>query len=166
MPAAAAIAQKIQKIKLLILDVDGVLTDGKIWLTPDGAEMKSFHTHDGMGIKNLQNAGIPVAVISSRTSPIVTTRMQELGVKYIYQGQASKTAAFEALLSLLNLSKDAVAYVGDDLPDLPVMNQVGFSIAVANAVARVKQQSDWETQQTGGHGAVREVCDLLLQRQQ
>lgn len=160
-----AIAQKIEKIKLLILDVDGVLTDGKIWLTPDGNEMKSFHTHDGMGIKNLQNAGIAVAVISSRNSPIVTTRMQELGVQHIYQGQVSKIAAFEELLSLLNLSKDAVAYVGDDLPDLPVMAQVGLSIAVANAVARVKQQSDWETQQTGGYGAVREVCDLILQRQ-
>lgn len=161
----AAIAQKIEKIKLLILDVDGVLTDGKIWLTPDGNEMKSFHTHDGMGIKNLQNAGIAVAVISSRNSAIVTTRMQELGVQHIYQGQVSKIAAFEELLSLLNLSKDAVAYVGDDLPDLPVMTQVGLSIAVANAVARVKQQSDWETQQIGGYGAVREVCDLILQRQ-
>lgn len=160
-----SITEKFRRIQLLILDVDGVLTDGKIWLTPDGSEMKSFHTHDGMGIKNLQNAGIPVAIISSRNSAIVTARMQELGVRHIYQGQTQKIVAFEELLSQLNISKDAVAYVGDDLPDLPVMKQVGLSIAVANAVTQVKQQSDWQTQQTGGHGAVREVCDMILHEQ-
>lgn len=159
------IEQKIRNIKLLILDVDGVLTDGKIWLTPNGDEMKSFHIHDGMGIKNLQNAGIPIAIISNRKSSIVTARMQELGVQHIYQGKASKISVFEALLSQLNLSKNTVAYVGDDLADLPVMEQVGLSIAVANAVAQVKEQSDWQTKKIGGNGAVREVCDMILHYQ-
>jgi len=158
-----SIDQKFRRIKLLILDVDGVLTDGKIWLTPDGNEMKSFHAHDGMGIKNLQKTGIPVAVISSRNSSIVTKRMHELGVTHIYQGQTTKLSAFEELVSLLNIPKDAIAYVGDDLVDLPVMEQVGLSIAVANAVTSVKEQADWQTQTMGGHGAVREVCDRLIQ---
>lgn len=151
------------KVKLLILDVDGVLTDGKIWFTPDGQEVKAFHIHDGMGITQLQQAGIPVAIITSRNSTIVTTRMRELGVNHVYQGQISKMAAFEQLLEKLDLTPEAVAYVGDDLADLPVMQRVGLSIAVANAVAPIKQQADWETEHHGGQGAVREVCDLILE---
>ena len=157
--------EKFRNIKLLILDVDGVLTDGKIWLTANGEEMKSFHTHDGLGIQSLQRAGILIAIISSRQSVIVEHRMQELGVTHVYQGQASKIAAFETLITKLRLPEDATAYVGDDLPDLPVMTKVGLSIAVNNAVAPVKACADWHTQRNGGEGAVREVCDMILASQ-
>lgn len=160
--SASIIINKVRRIKLLILDVDGVLTDGRIWITPDGQEAKFFHTHDGLGIKLLQKAGINVAVISGRSSPVVNLRMKELGIDHIYQGQTSKITAFEELINHFNLTAEAIAYMGDDIIDLPVMKQVGLSIAVANAVSDVKSQADWLTQKTGGQGAVREVCDLIL----
>ena len=158
----STIAGKASQIKLLILDVDGVLTDGKLWFTSEGQEMKSFHVHDGMGMTRLQQAGIPIAIITSRNSPIVSTRMQELGVQQVYQGQKSKSSAFEELLQKFNLTPSAVAYVGDDLPDLPVMQRVGLSVAVANATTPIKQQADWQTKNNGREGAVREVCEMIL----
>lgn len=162
MPVTPLISQKASKIKLLILDVDGVLTDGKIWMTADGKEAKSFHIHDGLGIKQLQAAGIKIAIISGRSCPIVSSRMKELGVEHVYQGQDSKTIVLEKLMRQLNLPSEAIAYVGDDLIDLPIMERVGFSVAVANAVIAVKQRADWQTMNVGGQGAVREVCDLIL----
>ena len=153
---------KARAIQLLILDVDGVLTDGKIWMTADGQEMKSFHIHDGLGIQLLQQAGIKVAIISGRHCPVVTRRMKALGVEHVYQGQSLKTKALNELMLLLQLPPQSIAYVGDDLVDLPVMTQVGLSIAVANAVTAVKQQAMWQTHHPGGHGAVREVCDFIL----
>lgn len=150
-------------IKLLILDVDGVLTDGKLYFSSQGETIKAFHVHDGLGIKQLMALGVVVAIISSRNSEIVSLRMQELGVTHVYQGQKNKLLAFEKLLAELQLTDDQVAYVGDDLPDLPVMQRVGLAIAVANAVPEIKAIADWQCQQRGGDGAVREVSDRLCQ---
>mgnify|MGYP001159900174 CR=1 FL=1 len=159
-PSLLNIAKNIQ---LLILDVDGVLTDGSVTLCSNGDDIKSFHSHDGQGIRSVQEAGIPVAIISGRTSQAVVLRMQELDVKTVHQGQKVKTKAFEAVLKHYQVSADQVAYVGDDLPDLTVMKRVGLPVAVANAVNAVKQSTPWHTSSTGGKGAVREVCDILLQ---
>ncbi len=149
-------------IKCLILDVDGVLTDGAIWLTEEGKELKRFHTHDGVGIKRLQNAGVIIAIISGRSSASVTARMAELQVRHVYQGCADKLAVFNELIHRLGIKASETAYVGDDLPDLPVMQAAGLSIAVANACPEVKAAAQWHTEKTGGAGAVREVCDRLL----
>lgn len=159
------LAEKASKIKLLILDVDGVLTDGKISFTDNGTEYKTFHTQDGLGLKQLMKNNIQVAIISARSSPIVSRRMDELGIPHVYQGQHEKQTAFDELLTQLQLNAEQVAYVGDDLPDIPIMQQVGFSAAVNNAVADVKQIADWQTRRNGGDGAVREVCDFILRQQ-
>ena len=127
--------QRAAKIKLLILDVDGVLTDGKIYLDDTGRETKGFNSKDGVGIKNLLKTGVKIAVISGRESAAVNHRMNPLGVKDIYQNQADKTVAFNALKRTYNLTNEQIAYVGDDLPDLTVMREIGLSIAVADAVA-------------------------------
>jgi 3-deoxy-D-manno-octulosonate 8-phosphate phosphatase (KDO 8-P phosphatase) len=153
---------KIRAIKCLAVDVDGVLTDGKIYISSHGEEMRAFHVQDGLGIHQLLQAGIEVAVISSRNSPLVTHRMQELGVKHVFQGEKNKLVAFEALLKKLNLPAAAIAFVGDDLPDIPVMQQAGMAIAVANAVNAVKQIAHWQTTCRGGEGAIREICDIIL----
>lgn len=150
------------EIKLLILDVDGVLTNGAITYTSEGHEIKSFHVHDGLGMKRLMQSGVEIAIITSRKSTIVEKRMNELGVKHLYQGQKNKLAAFEELLTKLTLTKEQVAYCGDDLPDLVVMEQVALPIAVANAVDEVKAIAKWQTQKLGGQGAVREICERLL----
>jgi 3-deoxy-D-manno-octulosonate 8-phosphate phosphatase (KDO 8-P phosphatase) len=157
--------EQARRIRLLILDVDGVLTDGKLFFDYQGNEYKSFHARDGHGMKMLQQSGVVIAVISGRESPIVTLRMQSLGVTHVYQGQEDKRAAFNALLEKLALSSDEVAYVGDDVIDLPVMMHVGLAIAVADANEAVKACADWNTTLNGGVGAVREVCDLILQAQ-
>lgn len=149
-------------IKLLILDVDGVLTDGKIWLTNDGAEYKSFNTQDGLGIRRLLEANVEVAVISGRNSPIVTRRMEELGLKYIFQGQHDKLPALELLCERINISHDQIAYMGDDLPDLAIMQKIGLAMAPCNAVPEVLQFAHWTATRAGGDGAVREACDYIL----
>lgn len=149
-------------IKLAAFDVDGVFTDGRFYLSDDGVETKAFSTQDGFGIKKLLAAGIEVAVISSRSSGAVDRRMAELGVKHVIQGAGDKRAAFDALLSSLQLSSRECVYVGDDIPDIPVLEQAGFPIAVANAVAEVKELCRLTTRAPGGYGAVREVCELLL----
>ncbi len=149
-------------IKCLILDVDGVLTDGGIWLTEQGLELKRFHIHDGLGIKRLQNAGFMVAIISGRHSACVTARMAELQVKYVYQGCTDKLETFKIFIKEVGLKPNEIAYMGDDLPDLPVMQAVGLSIAVANACPEVKAIAQWHTLKNGGEGAVREICDKLL----
>jgi 3-deoxy-D-manno-octulosonate 8-phosphate phosphatase (KDO 8-P phosphatase) len=160
------VIDKAHSIKLLILDVDGVLTDGKIYMTSTGEEFRAFHVHDGMGITRLLKAGIEVAIISSRENPLVVHRMKELGVTRIFQGQKNKLTAYDALLSALKLTNDAVAYVGDDLADIPVMQRAGIAIAVANAVDAVKQVADWQSTRCGGEGAVREICDMILSSSQ
>jgi 3-deoxy-D-manno-octulosonate 8-phosphate phosphatase (KDO 8-P phosphatase) len=165
MGVADTIADRAIAIKLVISDVDGVLTDGRLYFAPTGEEHKVFHVHDGLGIKLLRQANIEFAVISSRNSPIVAQRMQNLGVNHIYQGQVQKLPAFESLLTALQLPAAAVAYIGDDLPDLPIIRRVGLGICVANAHSLLKRHAHWQTQAKGGKGAIREVCDFILNAQ-
>ena len=153
---------KAQHIRLLILDVDGVLTDGTIMLSSSGEDIKCFSAHDGHGLNAIQKAGINVAIISGRTSHAVSIRMKELGISQVYQGQKNKDLAFKELLQHYNLTAQQVAYIGDDVPDLTVMRQVALPIAVANAAEGLKQFTPWHTENIGGKGAVREICDLLL----
>ncbi|OAI10541.1 3-deoxy-D-manno-octulosonate 8-phosphate phosphatase [Methylomonas lenta] len=157
--------EKVKQLKLLILDVDGVLTDGRLFFDDNGKEYKCFHARDGHGIKLLRQSGVEVAVISGRKSNSVAIRMQTLGVQLVYQGHENKRAAFAEILQHLNLSPKQVAHVGDDVLDLPIMVQAGFGVAVADAHFAVKQRADWCTQIAGGQGAVREVCDLIMQVQ-
>lgn len=165
MKPSATVLAKAEKIKLVIFDVDGVLTDGRLYFDYQGNELKVFHVQDGLGIKLLQENGIQVAIISGRTATAVASRLGRLGVKHIFQGQENKLPVFKKLLEQLKLTPEQVAYVGDDLPDISPMNAAGFSIAVANAQAFVKENADWHTELTGGQGAVREVCNLILDAQ-
>jgi 3-deoxy-D-manno-octulosonate 8-phosphate phosphatase (KDO 8-P phosphatase) len=157
--------EKIKQLKLLILDVDGVLTDGRLFFDQQGNEYKCFHARDGHGLKLLKQTGVEIAVISGRSSATVALRMKNLGIEHVYQGHENKRMAFQEILQNLQLSPNQVAHVGDDLLDLPIMTQVGFAIAVQDANFAVKQYADWCTQTIGGQGAVREVCDLIMQVQ-
>lgn len=159
------ILQRAAHIRLAVFDVDGVLTDGRLWFAPDGRELKAFHVHDGLGMKRLMACGIEVAIITGRRSLVVTERMAELGVAHVYQGQDDKRACLDGLCHALGIGHAAVAYTGDDLPDLPAMRVAGLAIAVANARPEVASQSHWQTCSRGGCGAAREVCDLLLAAQ-
>ena len=154
--------ERVAQIKLLICDVDGVFSDGRIYLGNDGEELKAFNTRDGYGVKALQNAGITVAIITGRNSPLVKQRMNSLGVSQIFMGQENKIGAYQQLLDDLALQPEQVAYIGDDIPDLAVMRLVGLSFCVADGHPYVKSQADHLTNLAGGFGAVREVCDLLL----
>ncbi|KPL25458.1 MAG: hypothetical protein AMJ75_01030 [Phycisphaerae bacterium SM1_79] len=149
-------------IQLLALDVDGVLTDGTIVLDSDGTETKSFHTLDGHGIRLWKRAGLDVAFLSGRASGPTRFRAKELNVEHVFEDCHNKLDAFESLLTKLGLSPKRVAYIGDDLPDLPVVRYVGFGVAVANAVDEVKEYADYVTTCPGGHGAVREVIEYIL----
>ncbi len=153
-------------ILLVAFDIDGVFTDGRFYLSDDGVESKAFSTQDGYGIRRLLDAGIAVAVISGRESAAVQQRMDELGVRHVVQGCADKIAAFDAIAAELGITDDDCAYVGDDIPDLPLLRKAGTSIAVANAVAELHRECDFVTQARGGFGAVREVCDMILAAQQ
>lgn len=157
--------EKIKRLKLLILDVDGVLTDGRLFFDDQGREYKCFHARDGHGIKLLRQSGVEVAVISGRKSNSVALRMQSLGVELVYQGHENKRQAFVEILQHLQLTADQVAHVGDDVLDLPIMVQAGFAIAVQDANFAVKRHADWCTETPGGLGAVREVCDFIMQVQ-
>jgi 3-deoxy-D-manno-octulosonate 8-phosphate phosphatase (KDO 8-P phosphatase) len=161
----AGTSNSARQVRLLILDVDGVLTDGGIQFDNRGEEYKTFNSLDGLGIRMLLESGIDVAVITGRESNIVTRRMHELGVKHVYQGNRDKLATFAMLLRDTGIAAEQIAYVGDDLPDLPVMQRVGFAIAVQNAHEFVRQHCDWVTTHCGGKGAVREVTDFILQAQ-
>jgi 3-deoxy-D-manno-octulosonate 8-phosphate phosphatase (KDO 8-P phosphatase) len=153
---------KLSAIRLVAFDVDGVFTDGRFYLSDDGVESKAFNTQDGFGIRQLINAGIDVAVISGRQSGAVERRMAELGVTHVVQGCKDKVAALGEIVETLGITTGQCAYAGDDVPDLPLLNTVGYSIAVANAVLEVREQCDYTTSADGGHGAVREVCELIL----
>lgn len=159
------ILEKAAKIKLLVFDVDGVLTDGSLIVGDDGQEYKAFFSKDGLGMKMLQQTGVNIAVITARTSDVVIHRMQSLGIKHIYQGQLEKLPAFEKILTKLALSPEQAAYVGDDVIDLPVLRHAGLAIAVADAHPLVKQHVHWQTPQCGGQGAARDVCELIMQAQ-
>jgi 3-deoxy-D-manno-octulosonate 8-phosphate phosphatase (KDO 8-P phosphatase) len=153
---------KLSAIRLVAFDVDGVFTDGRFYLSDDGVESKAFNTQDGFGIRQLINAGVDVAVISGRQSGAVERRMAELGVTHVVQGCKDKVAALGEIVDTLDITTGQCAYVGDDVPDLPLLNAVGYSIAVANAVSEVRERCDYTTSAGGGHGAVREVCELIL----
>lgn len=160
---APEVMRRAARIALLVLDVDGVLTDGRLLLGDDGVEYKSFHSRDGHGIKLLMAAGVQVAVISGRRSPAVEQRMAALGVTRVHLGDDRKRPVFDRLLGDLALDASRAAYVGDDLVDLPVMRACGLAVAVADADPRVAARAHWCTANAGGRGAVREVCELLLE---
>lgn len=149
-------------LALVVFDVDGVLTDGRIWLSDEGVESKAFHTQDGFGIRQLLRRGIDVAVISGRKSNAVEKRLSELGVIHMILGCADKVAAFQSLINELGIDATSTIYVGDDVPDIPLLRRAGLAIAVANAVPAVKEECELTTSASGGQGAVREVCDLVL----
>jgi len=154
-----------QKIKLLVLDVDGVLTSGQIIFGRDGELMKKFHAQDGLGITLAHKAGLNIAIITGRESQMVSLRSAELNIKDVYQGSMNKIQALTELMAKYSLTLDQVAYVGDDLNDLPVLLRVGLPCAVANAAPEVKQYAQLVTKQAGGNGAVREVIEYILKAQ-
>ena len=150
------------RIKLVVFDVDGVLTDGRLYYGAGGEELKVFHVQDGYGLKSLMKAGLAVAIISGRASAAVTRRMQDLGIEHVFQGDENKLPLLQKLIGSLGLTLEQVACVGDDLPDLPLLQRAGLAIAVPNAQAPLKAAAHHVTTAQGGLGAVREVCDLIL----
>ncbi|HET8764776.1 MAG TPA: HAD hydrolase family protein [Rhodanobacter sp.] len=156
------ILARAAKIRVAAFDVDGTLTDGRLWYGEDGLEAKVFHVHDGLGLKRLQANGIAVALVTARISHPVALRAEELGISHVYQGQGDKRACLEALLDALDLAPEQAAFTGDDLPDLPALHLAGLAIAVANAHPWVAGEAHWQTRLPGGMGAAREVADLLL----
>ena len=159
------VLDKARRIRLVVFDVDGVLTDGGLFIDCDGREHKVFNSRDGHGMKMLQNRGVAIAIISGRRATAVERRMADLGIRHVYLGIEDKLTAFEELLTRLELDAQQVAYVGDDVVDLPVMRRVGFAIAVQDADPFVKRHAHWQTPSAGGHGAARDVCELLLEAQ-
>jgi 3-deoxy-D-manno-octulosonate 8-phosphate phosphatase (KDO 8-P phosphatase) len=151
------------RIQLLVLDVDGVMTDGRLYFDADGREAKVFHVRDGYGIKQVMRLGIEVAVISGRKSKAVEVRMAELGIKHVRLGQENKLDALLAITELLDVPMKNVACLGDDLPDLPLLETAGLGIAVADGHQNLRASADWCTQLDGGQGCVREVCDFLIE---
>ncbi|MGX1902562.1 KdsC family phosphatase [Thermolongibacillus altinsuensis] len=152
-------------IKLIVLDVDGVLTDGTLYIGSNGEEYKRFHTQDGMGISLAHYAGIKTAIISGRSSEAVSIRARDLKIQYVYQGISNKIEVLNELLNLLNINYDEVCYMGDDINDLPILNIVGWSFAPSNAISTVKESVDYVTSKKGGEGAVREMIEIILKRQ-
>jgi len=152
-------------IRLMAFDVDGVMTDGGLYLSDSGEEFKRFNALDGHGLKMLKASGVEVAIITGRTSRCVEARAQNLGITHVYQGVGEKLDAMINLLNQLELSRDAAAYMGDDVVDLTVMRHVGLSISVPESPQLVREYSDYVTQRNGGHGAVREACELIMSAQ-
>lgn len=154
-----------QPISLVIFDVDGVLTDGRLYFDDNGKEFKAFHSRDGLGIVMLLRTQVQVAVITASKSTSVKHRMENLGVKHVYQGYRDKLIPYQQLKALLNLEDCQIAYVGDDVIDIPIMQRVGLAIAVSDAHSLVKQYANWQTFHPGGCGAVRDVCELIMESQ-
>jgi 3-deoxy-D-manno-octulosonate 8-phosphate phosphatase (KDO 8-P phosphatase) len=159
----AALLDRARKVRLAIFDVDGVMTDGTIYMGPDGEAFKAFNILDGHGLKMLQSAGVACAILSGRSSQAVARRAAELSVTHVVQGSVDKVADFEMLVERAGVEAGACAFVGDDLPDLAVMKRCGLAVAVANAVAAVKECAHYVTSTSGGRGAVREFCELVLE---
>jgi 3-deoxy-D-manno-octulosonate 8-phosphate phosphatase (KDO 8-P phosphatase) len=157
------ILERAARVRLVIFDVDGVLTDGSLYVGDDGQEYKAFHSRDGHGIKMLLGQDTEIAVITGRTSQVVLHRMKNLGITHIYQGQRDKLPAYLELRQRLGMTDDQIAYVGDDVVDLPVMRRVGLAIAVQDAHPLVRKHAHWQTPSAGGRGAARDVCELLLE---
>jgi 3-deoxy-D-manno-octulosonate 8-phosphate phosphatase (KDO 8-P phosphatase) len=159
------IERRASRIKLLLMDCDGVLTDGRLWLTDDGDEQKTFNTKDGLGLALLHRAGLRSGVISGRTSKALARRAQELGVEFVRQGDPNKTEAFEEVLRLAEVDENEVAFVGDDLTDIPLMQRAELAVAVADATEEVRSVAHYVTQAEGGRGAIREVIEIILKSQ-
>ena len=157
--------EQAKKIKLLILDVDGILSDAKIYFTNDGEELKAFNTLDGFGIRLLIKSGIKVAIITGRKSEIVSKRGEDLGIYPVLQGRSDKLNALKEILTALDIEAENTAHMGDDLPDLSVMINVNLALTVPNAHSEVINFAHWQSQKLGGNGAVREACDLILKSQ-
>ncbi len=162
MATSRSLAARLRKIKLLLLDVDGVLTDGGVYYSNTGDEQKKFNIQDGYGIVQVQKAGVKVGIITGRVSKIVERRAAELGITEVRQNLERKVDAYEDILRSVGVTDAETAYIGDDEPDLPVLKRVGFSAAPKDAVAKVRTSVHYVSTRTGGHGAVREVIDLLL----
>ena len=156
------VVAKAKAIKLLILDVDGVLSDGKLYFTNSGEEIKAFNSLDGHGIKMLQKSGVEVGIITGRTSHIVAQRAYNLGITLLLQGREDKLNALHELTQEKDIALEHIAHMGDDYPDLTVMRRVGLGLTPANGHWAVKQHSHWQSQYAGGEGAVREACDLIM----
>ncbi|NIP73865.1 MAG: 3-deoxy-manno-octulosonate-8-phosphatase KdsC [Gammaproteobacteria bacterium] len=159
------ILDRARRVRLVIFDVDGVLTDGSLFIGDDGQEYKAFNSRDGHGMKMLRNSGVEVAIITGRTSEVVKHRVADLGITHVYQGQLDKVAAFEHLVQRLGMDHAQTAYVGDDVVDLPVMRRVGFAVAVQDAHELVRKHAHWQTPNGGGRGAARDVCELIMEAQ-
>lgn len=159
------ILEKAAQIKLVIFDVDGVLTNGGLFFGDDGQEYKVFYSRDGLGIKLLQRTGVEIAVITARESKLVIHRMKNLGIEHLYQGRLDKITAYKELIDKLDVTPEQTAYVGDDVIDLSVMKCVGLAICVADGHPFVKQHSHWTTPHDGGRGAARDVCELIMRAQ-
>ena len=157
------ILEKAARVKMVIFDVDGVLTDGTLFLGDDGQEYKAFNSKDGHGMRMLLDAGIEVGIITGRVSNVVELRMKELGIGHLLQGRREKGPAFDELLKAASVTESEVAYVGDDVVDLPVMTRAGLAIAVQDARPYVKRHAHWITENAGGRGAARDVCELILE---
>jgi 3-deoxy-D-manno-octulosonate 8-phosphate phosphatase (KDO 8-P phosphatase) len=159
------IQEKAAAIRLIIFDVDGVLTDGSLYIGDDGQEYKAFNSKDGHGMVMLQHSGVEIAIITGRSSEVVKIRMASLGIQRVYQGKREKLPAYEELKQSTGFSDQQIAYVGDDIVDLPVMTKVGLAIAVQDAHVLAKQHAHWVTPSGGGRGAAREVCELIMDAQ-
>lgn len=159
------LAQRIQAIRLIAFDVDGILTDGGLYLTDSGEEFKRFNSLDGHGLKMLKASGVELAIITGRTSRCVELRAKNLGITRLYQGVEDKWGTMQKLLAELNLAAEAAAFMGDDVVDLPVMRRMGFSVTVPNSPQVVRDHAHYLTRREGGHGAVREACELIMSAQ-
>lgn len=157
--------QRAAEVRLLLLDVDGVLTDGRLYFGTDGEALKAFNVRDGHGIKMLREAGIEVAILSARRSPIVEKRARELGIEHVIQGAADKAQGFRVLAQTLGIPPARCGYIGDDWPDLAVLAAVGFAVTVADGAPEVRQRAHWTTKAAGGRGAVRELAEFILRAQ-
>ena len=158
-------AARASRVRLMIFDVDGILTDGSLHFGPEGEALKSFNVLDGHGIKLLQQSGVATAIVSARQSPIVTRRASDLGISHVHQGVHDKRSAFDQLLNDTGVSMDACGFIGDDVIDLPILARVGFAVSVPNGHPDVKSRVHYVTQAGGGRGAAREICDFILRAQ-
>jgi len=159
------ILAKAAQVRLVVFDVDGVLTDGSLFIGDQGEEYKAFHSRDGLGMKMLRQSGVEIGIITARSSEVVRHRMESLDISHVYQGQLEKLPAFEELVARLGLSPEQTAYVGDDVVDLPVLRRAGLAIAVQDAHPLARQHAHWQTPHPGGRGAARDVCELIMEAQ-
>jgi len=166
LPDSRTVSERARDIRCVVFDVDGVITDCKLYLAPDGTELKAVNVKDGLGMKMLLNAGIEVAIISGRPSEAIRKRFESLGVRHIWLAVPDKVTAFETLLQRLSITAAQVAVMGDDVPDLPLLQRAGLALVVADAHPKALAASHWASRLAGGNGAVREACDLILNVQQ